>query len=244
MAFILLPFVSRNRYRWLASRGCISRRNGRLGVQFRDAQSTSPSRPDSLACAHSRGNQRASSRSGEQTDPLDPSTIIFEETTPSPERLHVSLRSLGGRRRLISGSLRVPVALRHIWDSLTSFHEMDQFVPHIISSSYDEKLERLEQVALVSRRLQLRSRVVMNVRLNREAGEIWFTKHESRDFSEWCGVYRVVAEGERVTRLEYELDVVPMLLFPVALVERKILKEVPRVLRAFADRALQREQDV
>ena len=153
--------------------------------------------------------------------------------------MQVTLRSLGGRRRLIAGSLRVAAPVEPVWCSLTSFAEMHTFVPHILESRYDTEQQLLEQVAVVSRRLRLRSRMVMHVHMDRAHGVILFTRHESRDFSEWRGMYRVTPEDNRWTLLEYELDVVPMLLFPVALVERKILKEVPRVLRAFCDRALE-----
>jgi hypothetical protein len=116
---------------------------------------------------------------------------------------------------------------------------MVEFVPHMLASNYNAETRQLEQVAWVSRRLKLQSRLVMDVQMQPERGELWFTKRESRDFVSWEGVYRIIPRDDTQSRLEYALDVVPMILFPMALVERKIMKEVPGVLRAFAARAEQ-----
>ncbi|KAK4531868.1 hypothetical protein CCYA_CCYA09G2725 [Cyanidiococcus yangmingshanensis] len=178
-----------------------------------------------------------------QGDSEERGVLLRELKTAPPEELEVELRSLGSRRRLIAGSLNVFAPPACVWSVLTAFNEMVDFVPHMLASDYDAETRQLEQVAWVSRRLKLQSRLVMDVQMQPERGELWFTKRESRDFVSWQGVYRIVPRGDTHSRLEYALDVVPMILFPMALVERKIMKEVPGVLRAFAARAEQRWKD-
>lgn len=176
-----------------------------------------------------------------------PQRTLESTTAEADDALRLTLDDMGGRRRRISGSLPVAAPREALWRVLTAYEEMVDFVPGMISSEYDAERQLLEQVAFISRKLQLRSRILMHVEEWRDAGEIWFSMRESRDFRYWRGVYRLrrvaedagstTAAAATATMLEYELDAVPSLLFPVSMVEGKILKEVPRVLRAIRDRA-------
>eukprot|EP00166_Cyanidium_caldarium_P003449 ctg_336.g176 len=93
-----------------------------------------------------RATWRSCSRNedGDNTD----GRLLVELSTPPPERMQVTLRSLGGRRRQIAGSLRVAAPMEPVWRSLTSFAEMHTFVPHILESRYDTEQQLLEQVAV------------------------------------------------------------------------------------------------
>ena len=68
---------------------------------------------------------------------------------------------------------------------------------------------------------------------------IRFSRVEGRDFSYFEGMYHVNETGPETTRLDYELTAVPMPLFPVSLVERKIVKEVPSMLASVRQEAMQ-----
>lgn len=114
---------------------------------------------------------------------------------------------------------------------LTQYAVMDRYMPNITRSEVYRKGGDLllDQVGVISRRLSLKSRMVMKVR-EREREEILFTRVEGRDFSEFEGRYLFREAAGGGCRLDYELIAVPMPLFPVALVERKIVKEVPAML--------------
>lgn len=113
-------------------------------------------------------------------------------------------------------------------------------MPNIVSSSTQTARDGtvlLDQVGIISRKLGLKSRMLMSVAED-DGVSIGFSKVEGRDFTEFEGKYFVKREGDD-TRLEYELTAVPMPLFPVALVERKIIKEVPRMLESVREESMQ-----
>jgi len=219
---------------------CYTRQSMGFVLSPRSWLRSSPPSPRSPRSPRAHGTALSAKASA---DAEQVGTLVRELRTDPPEELRVELRSLDSRRRLITGSLNVFAPKAHVWTVLTAFDEMIEFVPHMLSSRFDTESRLLEQVAWVSRRLRLQSRLVMEVEMLPEQGELLFSKRESRDFASWKGVYRIVPRSETETRLEYALDVVPMILFPIALVERKIMKEVPGVLRAFAARAEQRWND-
>lgn len=143
------------------------------------------------------------------------------------------VEDLGGRRRRISGGIDIEAATNRVWHVLTQYALMDQFMPNITKSDVEVRNGQLylDQIGVISRRLGLKSRMLMRVAEN-SPETITFSRVEGRDFSEFEGRYIFRAAGDSMTRLDYELCAIPMPLFPVALVERKIVKEVPGMLAA------------
>jgi hypothetical protein len=158
--------------------------------------------------------------------------------------VQLTVEDLGGRRRRISGGVDVEAPLARVWHVLTQYALMDRYMPNITRSKLcagSDGALLLDQVGVISRKLGLKSRMLMRVAedLDADVPSITFSRVEGRDFSEFEGRYlfRRLDGGTR-TRLDYELYAVPMPLFPVALVERKIVKEVPAMLASVRDQAL------
>eukprot|EP00172_Hildenbrandia_rubra_P003966 Plantae.Rhodophyta-Hildenbrandia_rubra.ctg7178.p1 GENE.Plantae.Rhodophyta-Hildenbrandia_rubra.ctg7178~~Plantae.Rhodophyta-Hildenbrandia_rubra.ctg7178.p1 ORF type:complete len:281 (-),score=70.99 Plantae.Rhodophyta-Hildenbrandia_rubra.ctg7178:1033-1875(-) len=168
---------------------------------------------------------------------LDKVVVVGEDMV----KVRLRVEDVGGRQRRISGGLDVEGDVGDVWRVLTDYVGMQRYMPNILESRVVDLEEGgdvgLEQVGIISRRLGLKSRMVMRVR-EREGRWIRFSRVEGRDFTEFEGEYMVRSVGDGVCRLEYEVFAVPMPLFPVALVERKIVKEVPVMLAAVREEVL------
>jgi len=155
--------------------------------------------------------------------------------------VHLRLEALGGRRRRMSGGIFIEAPLPRVWAVLTQYARMHEFLPNIVSSAVSEGAAGetlLDQTGIISRRLQLKSRMVMRV-TEVPQSTITFSRVTGRDFTAFEGVYlfREAADAGGC-QLDYSLDAVPMAFFPVALVERKIVKEMPKILAAIRREAL------
>lgn len=149
------------------------------------------------------------------------------------------VEDLGGRRRRVSGGIDIEAACDRVWHVLTQYSLMAQYMPNITKSEVEMRDGEiyLDQIGVISRRLGLKSRMVMRVSENNPE-HISFSRVEGRDFSEFEGRYIFRPQGNSMTRLDYEVFAVPMPLFPVALVERKIVKEIPGMLAAVRTESL------
>lgn len=167
--------------------------------------------------------------------------VLHEATVPVGDA-SVALRveDVGGRRRRVSGGIDIDCGVARVWEVLTQYGVMDRYMPNITRSDvFREGGEVfLDQVGVISRKLGLKSRMVMKVR-ERELEEIVFSRVEGRDFSEFEGKYLFREGADGGCRLDYELVAVPMPLFPVAMVERKIVKEVPAMLASVRTEAME-----
>lgn len=180
--------------------------------------------------------------------------VLQELTVPiDGGEVHLRLEALGGRRRRMSGGIFIEAPLSRVWAVLTQYGRMAEFLPNIVASAVKEGARGevlLDQTGVISRRLQLKSRMVLRV-TEVPTSTITFSRVSGRDFTAFEGIYmfREVPSspggpdgqgGERVggCQLDYSLDAVPMAFFPVALVERKIVKEMPKILAAIRREAL------
>lgn len=80
--------------------------------------------------------------------------------------------------------------------------------------------------------------MVVRVVESPEEWQIYFERDSGRDFQKFEARYFVREGVEGGVRLEYEMDAVPFPLFPMAMVERKMFKEVPRMLAAVREEAI------
>lgn len=169
---------------------------------------------------------------------LVPSTIPEDRHHP----VKVALRAEGfpARRRRVVGGVDIPVSKERVWAVLTAYARMEEYIPNIISSTVEEKDGQLflDQIGLISRKLGLKSRLLVRILEDTSKGEIVFERVSARDFSQFVGKYFVKEDGDGGVRLDYEMDVVPFPLFPMAMVERKIFKEVPIMLAAVREEAM------
>lgn len=113
-------------------------------------------------------------------------------------------------------------------------------MPNIVSSSVEsrEGVLFLDQVGIISNKLGLRSRMLVRVDEHVEDRTISFTRVEGRDFSEFVGQYLVTECDNGGVRLDYELVALPFPLFPMYIVERKVFKEIPKMLASIREEAI------
>lgn len=147
---------------------------------------------------------------------------------------------LGGRKRRISGNVVIPTSSDRVWRVITSYDRMEDFMPNIVSSVVHKRPAGLflEQVGIISRKLMLRTRVLFQVDEDPSASTVWFTRIESRDFTYFIGKYYLQPMGDNLVRLCYQVTAIPIRLYPMALVENKVLREVPKMLAAIRDESV------
>lgn len=146
--------------------------------------------------------------------------------------INVRLTSLGGRRRRISGGLDIEAPVKRVWEVMTDYEKLPEILPNIVESRIISDTggdKQVEQVILLSRTFNIRSRIVVQV-IEDYLKALRFLKMQSRDFEEFDGTYRFSEIESGHCRMEYSLVALPNVFFPVSLVERKILKEVPKLL--------------
>lgn len=169
-------------------------------------------------------------------------TQILEDRDVSVGDVQVRLRveRLDARRRLISGGVDIAESAKRIWQVLTSYHRNKDYIPNIVESTVERGPEGviLEQVGTISRRLRLRSRMLMRVSEHRDEWRIVFSCIKARDFTEFEGRYTIV-DGDHGCRLEYAVTAAALPIYPVTLVERKVCKEVPGMLAAIRKEAME-----
>lgn len=176
--------------------------------------------------------------------------VILQRVLKIPSRLpgiktrsvnvDIKAEDLGGRRRRISGGIDIETSLERVWNVLTSYSKIALYMPNITESRMFKRSDvvYLDQVGIISRKLSLKSKMLVQVAEDRSEPSITFTRVEGRDFSEFVGRYVLDECGSNHTRLNYELYAVPFPLFPVSLVEKKIVKEVPGMLASIREEAL------
>lgn len=154
--------------------------------------------------------------------------------------VYLKAEDLGGRKRRISGSVDVPVDVNRVWRVITSYDRMQSFMPNIVSSVVHKRPTGLflEQVGVISRKLMLRTRVLLQVEEDLSNRTVWFTRVEGRDFTYFVGKYVLEPLDKDSVRLRYQVTAVPFPLYPMSMVEGKVLREVPKMLAAIRDEAV------
>lgn len=206
------------------------------------------------AAAGSPPSPRASTPDSVPAGDVAVEAVLQELTVPiDGGEVHLRLEALGGRRRRMSGGIFIEAPLPRVWAVLTQYGRMAEFLPNIVASAVKTGVRGevlLDQTGVISRRLQLKSRMVLRV-TEVPTSRITFSRVSGRDFTAFEGIYmfREVPPspggpdgqgggGGGGCQLDYSLDAVPMAFFPVALVERKIVKEMPKILAAIRREAL------
>lgn len=156
-----------------------------------------------------------------------------------PVKVSLRAESLGRRRRRVVGGVDIAATPARVWRVLTSYDRIERYMPNIVSSTVEARdgVVYLDQVGIISNKLGLRSRMLVQVHEREEDRFISFSRVEGRDFSEFVGSYSV-SEVEGGVRLDYELVAMPFPLFPMYLVERKVFKEIPRMLASIREEAI------
>ena len=150
---------------------------------------------------------------------------------------------LDGRRRRISASVNISHPVEQIWQILTDYDHLADFIPNLAESRRIEHPEggiRLEQVGTESlMKLKVCLRVVLDM-VERFPHAIEFTMVEG-DFRQFIGAWELEPlEQATVTRLRYVVTVLPGRTMPMALIERNLRRNLVRNLISIQQYADQR----
>lgn len=164
-----------------------------------------------------------------------------------PVLLHavdVETTKLGGRQRQICASLRVPYTAEQIWQVLTDYDSLADFIPNLVKSQRIDHPEggiRLEQVGMQKAlMIDFSARVVLDMEENFPQ-EIRFEMVEG-DFKAFSGAWTLeplANHGQPQTCLSYTVRVLPKLTMPVMAIERRIRGDLPLNLVAIQQRLQQ-----
>merc|ERR1712232_186985 len=92
----------------------------------------------------------------------------------------------------------------------------------------------VEQVSLLSRTMNLRTQMRLRAIEDDSQRQLLLRRVSGHGFLEFEGRYSLVPLVDSKTQLSYAVELVPCPIFPLPLVERKIRKEVPKMLAAVA----------
>ncbi|CAN8064217.1 unnamed protein product [Agarophyton chilense] len=151
----------------------------------------------------------------------------------------IKAENIGGRRRRVSGTVEVETPLERVWKVITAYDKIHLYMPNILTSNLERRGEAiyLEQTGIISRKLSLSSRMLLRVSEDISQRSVTFSRVESREFPEFEGRY-FLKEGQDHVIVEYDLVAQPFALFPMWMVERKTVKEIPKMLAAIREEAL------
>lgn len=140
----------------------------------------------------------------------------------------------------MSGSVTVDALPAQVWAVITAYDQMPDFIPSIISQAVDRDGAGgvfIEQVSLLSKKMNLRTQMRLQAVEAASKRELRLRRVSGHGFLEFDGRYLLKPRADGKTVLSYSVELVPCPIFPLPLVERKIRKEVPKMLAAVAAKA-------
>ena len=157
------------------------------------------------------------------------------------KKVSIKTEKLAPRQRQIVAAVAIPCSLEQVWQILTDYEKLADFVPNLTSSRLLNRPDggiRLEQIgAQCFLNFKFCARVILDMTevFPRELG---FSMVEG-DFKKFIGRWSLkpVSIGEQTaTLLSYELIVQPPLAMPVQLIEHHICHNLTQNLLAICDR--------
>ena len=154
--------------------------------------------------------------------------------------VEVSTDRAEGRRRQISARIHIPHPQAQIWEILTDYDQLADFIPNLAKSQrlpQPNHLIRIEQVGSeVFLKFKFRARVVLDM-IEHYPERIDFKMVEG-DFKEFAGSWKLESTSDG-TDLRYTVTILPPLAMPVGLIERRLRSGLVMNLSAIRDRANQ-----
>jgi ribosome-associated toxin RatA of RatAB toxin-antitoxin module len=177
--------------------------------------------------------------SGRSDKTLQPS---ISQKLPS-EPIEQDIERLPGSTRRLAAQLMLPLPIQSLWEVLTDYEQLTQFIPNLESSrilNRNGSTVLLEQVGcqkFVGLRFSASVRLELEER--REQGVLRF-RMVAGDFRRFEGSW-IVCLDPRGIRVRYELLVQACRGMPIALIEQRLRDDLATNLRAVALEALKRE---
>jgi len=143
-----------------------------------------------------------------------------------------------GRQRQITAKIWIPRSIEQVWQILTSYDELAEFIPSLTQSRQIEHPEggiRIEQIGSEAvLRIKFCARVVLDM-VEQFPNQIDFEMVEG-DFKQFCGSW-MLQPANGGTELCYSVSIVPPRAMPVSLIERKLKSGLVANLTAIRQRA-------
>lgn len=149
----------------------------------------------------------------------------------------IDVKKLEKRQRQITATITLPYSKEQVWQVLTDYAGLSEFIPNLASSQLLEHPDggiRLEQVGVQSALfLKFSARVVLDMTED-VLNSIHFEMAEG-DFNAFSGDW-LLAEVPGGTQLTYRLLIWPKRKMPVIAIERRLRYDLPRNLIAIQQR--------
>merc|ERR1719183_2211152 len=143
-------------------------------------------------------------------------------------------------KRRCSGGVLIDASPEDIWAVITDYDRLPEVVPNILSNAVTRNgatgRVTIQQESLISTRLNLITSMNLEAVEDRDRWEMTLRRLSGHGFLEFVGKYQLTPRAGG-TYLSYSVELVPCPIFPLPLVERKIRKEVPKMLAAVSDAA-------
>jgi len=161
--------------------------------------------------------------------------VLYEGGTA----IDFTMESVHFTKRRVSGGVFVRAPPEAIWRVLTAYERLPEVVPNILSNvvTRDAQSGRVTilQESLLSRRMNLHTSMTLEAVEQRDAWQLLLRRVSGHGFLEFEGKYNLRPRPDGSgTYLSYSVELVPCPIFPLPMVERKIRKEVPKMLAAVA----------
>jgi len=184
------------------------------------------------------------------SDPNVPTTdpmleeLVEGDDAPLADALEAAIavqtEHLEGRQRRISAELPIPYSCEQLWQILTDYDHLADFIPSLAKSQRVEHPHggiRVEQVGAESiLRLKVCLRVVLDM-VEQFPNEVQFAMVEG-DLRQFFGAWQLVPQPDSSgTILRYVVTVQPGRAVPIALIERNLRRNLVRNLLAIRQRA-------
>ncbi|KAJ4835026.1 hypothetical protein Tsubulata_043441 [Turnera subulata] len=186
---------------------------------------------------NNRGSKKAPSRGEKEEED--------EEEGGGERKVHCEVEVISWRERRINGQISVFADTQSVWNALTDYECLADFIPNLVSSGripcpYPGRIW-LEQRGFQSALYwHIEARVVLDLQeilLSENTRELHFSMVDG-DFKKFEGKWSLNS-GTRpgTTILSYEVNVIPRFNLPAIFLERIIRSDLPVNLRALACRA-------
>lgn len=156
------------------------------------------------------------------------------------DKARVSIERPAPNQRVVSSSTTINCPIDLVWGVLSDYGRLADYIPNLAMSDlkpHPQNGIRLEQCGVQSiLGFEFRASVTLDMtEVSREsprARAIDFVLHESRDFTEFTGSWRMEAAPGEKTILHYTVSIIPKGLVPVRAIEWRISEDVPQNMDA------------
>lgn len=173
--------------------------------------------------------------------PEDDLNASIEETSAEDlNQVEVKTDRAEGRQREISAHIRLPYSLEQVWQILTDYEHLADFIPNLAKSRRIDHPQggiRLEQVGTQSLlKIKFCARVVLDM-VEQFPNELKFQMVEG-DFKSFFGSWQLQpTDCPNEVDLRYVLTVLPPRTMPIGLIERRLKHDLALNLTAIRKRA-------